>query len=199
MHRVSALLLASTLIVTAAQATPHVGEPAPAFSSVDTEGRPVKLEDYRGKFVVLEWTNADCPFVKKHYGAGNMQALQKEAADKGVVWLSVISSAPGKQGHVDGAGANRLTKERGAVPARVLLDESGAVGHAYAAKTTPHMFLIDPAGKLLYMGGIDSVPSAEAADIEKAKPYLRLAMTEALAGKAVTEAVTKPYGCSVKY
>ncbi len=200
MRLTPALLLASTLVASSAQATaPKVGEAAPAFSAVNSQGKTVQLSDLRGKFVVLEWTNNECPFVKKHYASGNMQALQKEAADKGVVWLSIISSAPGKQGHVDTARANALTEERGAAPAQVLLDESGAVGRAYEAKTTPHMFVIDPEGKLLYMGGIDSIPSAEAGDIATAKPYVKLALAEALAGKPVTDAVTKPYGCSVKY
>jgi peroxiredoxin len=202
LHR-SFVLAAAVLTALApaapAQAAPRVGEPAPAFTAVDSNGKQISLADFRGKLVVLEWTNSDCPFVRKHYGAGNMQALQKEAAKNGVVWLSIISSAPGQQGHLDGAGANRLTRERNAAPAHVLLDPSGEIGRAYAAKTTPHMYLVDAAGKLLYMGGIDSIPSPDPADIAKAKPYLRTAMTEALAGKAVTDTVTRPYGCSVKY
>ena len=198
MRMMKMLVLAAALGVTTAQAAPKVGEPAPAFSTTDSNGKTVQLADYRGKFVVLEWSNAECPFVKKHY-AGNMQALQKEETAKGVAWLTVISSAPGKQGHVDGKQANALTKERGAAPTAVLLDPTGKIGHAYDAKTTPHMFVIDPKGTLVYMGGIDSIASADAEDIPKAKPYVKLALAEALAGKPVTESVTKPYGCGIKY
>ncbi len=198
MRMMKMLVLAAALGVTAAQAAPKVGEAAPAFSATDSNGKTVQLADYRGKFVVLEWSNPECPFVKKHY-AGNMQALQKEETAKGVAWLTVISSAPGKQGHVDGKQANALTKERGAAPTAVLLDPTGKIGHAYDAKTTPHMFVIDPKGTLVYMGGIDSIASADAEDIPKAKPYVKLALAEAMAGKPVTEAVTKPYGCGIKY
>lgn len=199
--RTSAILLASALILGAASAAfaaPKVGEAAPAFTATDSNGAKVSLADFGGKYVILEWTNADCPYVKKHYG-GNMQALQKEAKDKGVVWLSVISSGPGKQGHVDGAAANKLTADRGAAPAHVLLDPSGELGHLYDARTTPHMFLVDPQGKLLYMGGIDSTASTESGDIKDAKPYVKLAMEAALAGKPIAENNTRPYGCSVKY
>ncbi len=193
-------LLACSLILAAgmAAAAPKVGQPAPAFSAVNSLGKTVKLSDYAGKFVVLEWTNDGCPFVKKHYH-GNMQGLQKDATAKGAVWLSVISSAPGQQGHVDGAGAERLTRERGAAPSAVLLDASGTVGRLYEAKTTPHMFIIDPKGTLVYAGGIDSIPSADPADIAQAKPYVKTALAQAMAGQPVAEAVTKPYGCSVKY
>jgi peroxiredoxin len=199
--RKSALVLAAALVLsaTAALAEVKVGEAAPAFTAKDSNGATVSLADFKGKYVVLEWTNADCPFVKKHYGSGNMQALQKEAKEKGVVWLSVISSAPGKQGHVDGAGANQLTSSRGAAPAHVLLDEKGVLGKTYDARTTPHMFLIDPSGKLIYMGGIDSVSSADQADVKDAKPYVKLAMEAALAGQPIADSNTKPYGCSVKY
>lgn len=199
--RKSALVLATALALsaTAAFAEVKIGEAAPAFTATDSNGAKVSLADFKGKYVILEWTNADCPFVKKHYGSGNMQALQKEAKEKGIVWLSVISSAPGKQGHVDAAGANQLTSSRNAAPAHVLLDEKGVVGKAYDARTTPHMFLIDPAGKLIYMGGIDSVTSADQADIAGAKPYVKLAMEAALAGKAIADNNTKPYGCGVKY
>ena len=159
----------------------------------------MKLSDFHGKTVVLEWTNDGCPYVKKHYGSGNMQSLQKDAAAKGIVWLTVISSAPGKQGYVDGAGANGLTASRGAAPAAVLLDPEGAVGHLYDARTTPHMFIVDKDGTLVYMGGIDDKPATEAADIPGAKNYVRAALDEIAAGKPVAEAVTRPYGCSVKY
>ncbi|HUP91017.1 MAG TPA: redoxin domain-containing protein [Solimonas sp.] len=182
-----------------ATAAPKVGEPAPDFTATDSYGKPVKLSDFRGKFVVLEWTNDGCPFVAKHYHSGNMQALQKDATAHGAVWLSVISSAPGKQGSVDGPRANALSAQRGAAPSHVLLDPSGALGHLYSAKTTPHMFLVNPEGKLIYAGGVDSIPSADPDDIKAAKPYVKVALAEAMSGKPVTDAVTQPYGCSVKY
>jgi peroxiredoxin len=191
--------LALALFAASAVAAPEVGKPAPAFSLPGSDGRTHALADHRGKYVVLEWTNHDCPFVKKHYASGNMQAQQKFFARKGAVWLSIVSSAPGKQGHVDAARARELTESRGAAPAAVLLDPRGDVGRAYGARTTPHMFLIDPQGTLLYMGGIDSIPSADPADIEKATPYLKVAFAEAAAGKPVSEPSTRPYGCAVKY
>ena len=180
-------------------AAPRVGEPAPDFEGVDTRGEVHRLADYRGKIVVLEWTNHDCPFVRKHYGAGNMQAQQREAAAQDVVWLSVISSAPGKQGHVSPGEADALTRNRDAQPHAVILDPEGKIGHSYAAKTTPHMFIIDASGTLVYMGGIDSISSANPDDIPPATQYVRVALQEMAAGKPVSSAVTKPYGCSVKY
>ena len=199
--RLMQTLMFAAAVTTAslAHAVPKIGEPAPAFSATDSDGKTVKLSDFAGKTVVLEWTNDGCPFVKKHYSSGNMQSLQKDAAAKGVVWLSVISSAPGKQGNVSGTEANALSKERGATPAEVLLDPTGALGRSYDAKTTPHLFIVDPKGKLAYMGGIDSIASADPADIKDAKPYVKLALAEIAAGKPVTDAVTKPYGCSIKY
>jgi hypothetical protein len=199
MRLTTAFAVAATLATAAASAAPTVGQPAPGFSAVDSSGKTVSLQDYKGKFVVLEWTNDGCPFVKKHYDSGNMQSLQKDAASNGAVWLSVISSAPGKQGHVSGAQADELSRSRKAQPAHVLLDESGDVGRLYEAKTTPHMFIVDPAGTLVYAGGIDSIPSADPDDIPKATPYVQLALAEAMAGKPVSQAVTKPYGCAVKY
>jgi peroxiredoxin len=149
MHRLIPILsLALCIAAPGAHAAAKVGEPAPAFSAVDSHGKNVSLGDFKGKYVVLEWTNDGCPFVKKHYGAGNMQATQKDAAAQGAVWLSVISSKPGAQGHVDGKGANKLSKDRGATPTHVLLDEKGDVGRLYDAKTTPHMFIVDPDGTL---------------------------------------------------
>lgn len=177
----------------------EIGKPAPAFSLTDSNGKKVSLSDFGGKYVVLEWTNDQCPFVEKHYGSGNMQSLQKELSGKGVAWLSVISSAPGKQGHVDGAGANELTKSRDASPTAVLLDPEGRVGRLFEAKTTPHMYIVDPKGTLIYMGGIDSIPSTDKDDIGKATPYVKVALNEAMAGKPVSNPSTKPYGCSVKY
>ena len=200
MTLIQKLSLAATgaLLALSAQAAVKVGEPAPAFSLPGDDGKTHALADFKGKTVVLEWTNDGCPFVKKHY-AGNMQALQKDYTAKGVVWLSVISSAPGKQGHVDAAGAKALSKSRGAAPTAVLLDEKGTVGRLYDAKTTPHMYVIDAKGTLVYAGGIDSVASADAGDIAGATPYVKNALDEVLAGKPVTVATTKPYGCSVKY
>ncbi|MGB5472978.1 MAG: thioredoxin family protein [Gammaproteobacteria bacterium] len=177
----------------------RVGEPAPDFEGVDTRGTVHRLADYRGKTVVLEWTNHDCPFVRKHYNAGNMQAQQREAAAEGVVWLSVISSAPGKQGHVSPAEADELTRNRNAEPRAVILDSDGRIGRAYQARTTPHMFIIDAAGTLVYMGGIDSITTANPDDIPKATQYVRVALQDMAAGKPVKTPVTKPYGCSVKY
>jgi peroxiredoxin len=178
---------------------PQVAQPAPDFSTVDSQGQMRHLADYRGKVVVLEWTNAECPFTRKHYESGNMQSLQSLARDHGVVWLTVISSAPGKQGYVDGAGADQLTKTRRAVPSAVLLDPSGRVGRLYHAKTTPHMFVIDPQGELRYMGGIDSIATPEVSDISRAEPYLKEAMLAVVDNQAVAHPVTRPYGCSVKY
>jgi peroxiredoxin len=178
---------------------PAVGQPAPDFSAVDSQGKTRHLADFKGKTVVLEWTNADCPYTRKHYTSGNMQSLQSLARQQGVVWLSVISSAPGKQGYVDGAGADDLTRTRHAVPTAVLLDSSGAVGRLYHAKTTPHMFVIDAKGNLEYMGGIDSLATSDLNDIAKAEPYLKEAMLAVVDDKPVAHPVTRPYGCSVKY
>jgi peroxiredoxin len=179
-------------------AAPQIGAPAPDFTVVDSKGNSHSLKDFAGKNVVLEWTNHDCPFVVKHY-SGNMQALQADMTAQDVVWLSVISSAPGKQGHVSGAKADELTASRSAKPTAVVFDESGVVGKAYDAKTTPHMYVIDKAGVLQYMGGIDSIPSAKVDDIAKATSYFANAAKAVLAGQTPDPAVTKPYGCSIKY
>ncbi len=184
---------------TGASAALQVGQPAPIFTGVDTAGKTHALSDFLGKVVVLEWTNHDCPYVRKHYDAGNMQAQQREATEDGVVWLSVISSSPGKQGHVSPAKADELTASRDAAPTAVLIDESGDIGRAYSARTTPHMYIIDAEGKLAYMGGIDSIPSARASDIEKATQYVPAALAQVMAGKAADPSITRPYGCSVKY
>ena len=194
-----AVALAATLSVGVALAAPKVGAPAPDFSVVDTAGETWSLGGLAGKTIILEWTNHDCPYVVKHYASGNMQALQKEATDAGYVWLSVISSASGKQGHVSPAKADDLTDDRGAAPTAVLLDTSGAMGRAYDAKTTPHMYIIDPEGTLVYMGGIDDKPTTDHADIAAASNYVRLAMADLAAGNPIATPVTRPYGCSVKY
>ena len=177
----------------------QIGQPAPEFTATDSKGHPLTLSEYRGKTVVLEWTNADCPYTRKHYTSGNMQSIQALAQKNGVVWLTVISSAPGKQGYVNGPAADALTQSRGAVPTAVLLDPSGTVGRLYGAKTTPHMFVIDKNGALQYMGGIDSIATADVSDIARAEPYLKEAMLAVVQGKPVAHAVTRPYGCSVKY
>jgi peroxiredoxin len=191
-------LIAAAAFAFAAGAA-QIGQPAPEFTATDTKGAPVSLSQYRGKVVVLEWTNAECPYTHKHYASGNMQSLQSLAQKNDVVWLSVISSAPGKQGYVNGPAADQLTVSRGASPTAVLLDPSGTVGRLYGAKTTPHMFVIDKNGALQYMGGIDSIATADVSDIQKAEPYLKEAMLAVVGGQPVAHAVTRPYGCSVKY
>jgi peroxiredoxin len=183
----------------AAGAAPQIGQVAPDFTAVDSQGDPIHLSEYRGKIVVLEWTNADCPYTRKHYSSGNMQSVQALAQKNGIVWLSVISSAPGKQGFVNGPAADALTHSRHAVPTAVLLDPTGSVARLYAAKTTPHMFVIDKDGMLRYMGGIDSIATTDEADIARAEPYLKEALLAVAAGDPVPHPVTKPYGCSVKY
>jgi len=176
-----------------------VGAPAPGFSEQDSTGKTQKLSDYKGKYVVLEWHNQGCPYTQKHYASGNMQKLQKEWTAKGVVWLTVISSAPGKQGFVTPAQENEYLKSQNAVPTAVLMDPAGTLGHLYDAKTTPQMFIIDPQGTLIYQGAIDDRPTTDQGDIAGAKNYVNAALTEAMSGKPVTESATRPYGCSVKY
>jgi peroxiredoxin len=166
---------------------------------VDSNGKAVRLNDFRGKTVVLEWTNDHCPYVKKHYSSNNMQTLQKEETAKGVVWLTVISSAPGTQGYLTGDEANKLTETRGAAPTAVLLDPDGKVGHLYDARTTPHMFIVNGEGTLVYMGGIDDKPTTDIDDIKTAKNYVRAALDSLASGASIENAVTRPYGCSVKY
>jgi peroxiredoxin len=194
-----ALGVALALSMSAAQAAVKVGESAPAFSLTGADGKAHALSDYQGKVVVLEWTNHECPFVKKHYKSGNMQSLQKAFTAKDVVWLSVITGKKGKQGVVSPGKARELTAERGAAPTAVLFDPAGDVGRAYGARTTPHLYIIGKDGRLLYAGGIDSIDSSDADDIPKATPYVKLALNEILAGKPVSTPTTKPYGCSVKY
>lgn len=194
---VLAMLIVAT--ASAASAAPKIGEPAPEFSAVDSQGRQVKLGQFRGKTVVLEWTNHGCPFVQNHYGGGHMQALQRELAAAGVVWLTVVSSAPGLQGHVHDLEAEELTRSRKAAPTAVLLDPDGRVGRLFDARTTPHMFVIAADGKLAYKGAIDDRPTTRAGDPPAAFNYVRNALNQLVAGKPVDPAVTRPYGCSVKY
>ncbi len=194
------VLAAAILFLTvAAHAAPRLGEPAPDFTLADQTGKPVKLSDAKGKFVVLEWYNKGCPFVKKHYGSKNMQGLQKKYGKKGVVWYSIVSSHEGKEGHLTTAEAAAEIKSAGMGSKAILLDEKGDVGRQYSAKTTPHMFVIDKKGVLIYQGGIDDTPSADPADIKTSKNLVAAALDEAMAGKAVSTPSAPPYGCSVKY
>jgi peroxiredoxin len=176
-----------------------VGEAAPAFNISATKGQSVSLADQRGKIVVLEWTNHDCPYVRKHYESGNMQALQKEITAQGVVWLTLISSSPGTQGYVSPKQADELTASRKASPTAVLLDPTGIVGKAYGATNTPHMYIIDKAGLLVYAGAIDDRPTTRRADVQGAHNYIRAALEDMAAGRAVQTPVTRAYGCTVKY
>ncbi|MFP4333958.1 MAG: thioredoxin family protein [Wenzhouxiangella sp.] len=194
------MLLLILTLASPLSAAPTIGQPAPDFSVIDTQGQVHALSDFAGQTVVLEWTNHDCPFVVKHYSAGNMQDQQRLARDKhGAVWLTVISSRAGEQGHVSPDQADELTTSRNAYPSAVLLDESGDMGRAYDARVTPHMYIIDADGILRYMGGIDSNPSRHPADIPDATQYVVAALEQMAAGEPVGEAVTRPYGCTIKY
>lgn len=194
---VACAILASVPMTVLAAA--DINQPAPQFSAQSASGKTINLSDYKGKTVVLEWTNHDCPFVKKHYESGNIPKLQKEAAAKGVVWLQVISSAPGEQGQVDGATAIKVNGYRNAAPAGTILDPEGKLGKLYGAQTTPHIFIIDAQGKLAYKGGIDSIASSKQEDIAKAEPYVGNAIKALTSGQQVAQQSTRPYGCSVKY
>ncbi|MGH7310165.1 MAG: redoxin domain-containing protein [Candidatus Rokuibacteriota bacterium] len=196
-----ALAGAATLATTGdpVQAAATVGQAAPGFTATTTSGSSVNLADHRGKIVVLEWTNHECPYVRKHYETGNMQALQKVARAKDVVWLTIISSAPGEQGHVTAAKADELTRKREAAPTAVLLDPRGTVGRLYDAKVTPHMYVIDPKGVLMYAGAIDDRPTTRRADVPTAHNYVRVALESVMTGQPVKTPVTRAYGCTVKY
>jgi peroxiredoxin len=183
----------------AALAGVEVGQPAPNFSLPDTNGQNHQLSQYKGKWVVLEWYQPDCPFVRKHYGSGNMQALQKEFTAKGVVWLSIDSSAPGQEGNYPADKLNEIASGQGVARTALLLDPDGKVGHAYGAKTTPDMYIINPEGKLVYEGAIDSKPTTAIADLKTATNYVKVALDDSMTGKSVSQTVTRPYGCSVKY
>lgn len=195
----TALLSLAFGVSEATAAQPEVGAPAPAFDGTTAKGETLSLDQYRGKTVILEWTNHDCPYVRKHYGANNMQALQKDTTADGVVWLTVISSAPGTQGYLEGADATKVAADRGAAPSAIVLDPQGTIGKMYDARTTPHMYIVNPEGTLVYKGGIDDKPTANPADIESATNYVRLALDEMAAGKPVSNPSTRAYGCSVKY
>ncbi len=193
------LALPALTFALAAQAAPSVGQAAPDFTLKDANGKTVKLSDYRGKHVVLEWTNPGCPYVQKHYNSGNMPATQKDAVAKGVVWLSINSTESSSDEYMAPAKLVAWQKERKSLPTAVLLDEEGTVGKSFGARTTPHMYIVNPQGQLVYAGGIDSIPSSDPQDIKKAVNYVRQGLNEVLAGKAITAAVTRPYGCTVKY
>ncbi len=196
---VLALIPAATLLVAApAYSAAAVGQKAPDFALKDASGKTVNLSDFKGKHVVLEWTNPGCPFVKKHYDGGNMPATQKDAAAKGVVWLSINSTAKSSGDFMEPAKLVAWQKDKQA-SATMLMDEDGIAGKAYGARTTPHMYIVNPQGQLIYAGGIDSIPSASASDIAKATNYVKTGLAEAVAGKPLTTATSQPYGCSIKY
>lgn len=192
-----AFLTLLSLVLPAAAA--RVGNAAPDFTATDTNGNIHKLSDYKGKFVVLEWSNRGCPYTQKHYNSGNMQQLQREWTARGVIWLTVISSGPGKQGYVTGPEENAYLKQVNAAPTAVLLDPTGALGHLYDAKTTPDIFIISPQGTLIYSGAMDDKPTTDVADVSGAKNYVSAALNDATSGKAVAVPTSRPYGCSVKY
>jgi peroxiredoxin len=192
-----AAVVATTLAV-AAYAV-RVGDAAPDFTGTDTNGKTHKLSEYRGRFVVLEWTNNGCPYTQKHYDSSNMQSLQKEWTAKGVVWLTILSSAPGHQGYMTASQENAYIAKVHADPTAAILDPTGAIGHEYEAKTTPHMFVIDPSGKLIYAGAIDDHPTTDPSDIKSSRNYVSEALTEGMSGKQIATTYTRPYGCSVKY
>lgn len=190
-------LLTAMILASASAGT--VGAKAPEFTLTDTNGETHSLSDFAGKVVVLEWTNYGCPFVKKHYNSGNMQQLQATATDKDVVWLSICSSAPGKQGNMSLEDWREAAGEKGVKSTAILIDETGSVGRSYGAIATPHMFVIDESGVLVYDGAIDSIPSASISDISKAENYVMAAIDATLAGKPVEKSKSKPYGCGIKY
>jgi peroxiredoxin len=193
-----ALVLPSLLVPRPAHAAASVGQPAPDFTLSDTAGKPVKLSQFKGKLVVLEWNNPGCPFVRKHY-QGNMQALQKDFTNQGVVWLAINSTEEASGDYLSPAQLARWMTEKGASPSATLMDEDGNVGKAYGARVTPHMFIVNTQGLLAYAGAIDSIPTARVADIEKATNHVRQGLTELLAGQPVSVATSQAYGCSVKY
>lgn len=199
MKRAASMILTISLLAMMSFAAVKAGEQAPDFTATDSNGKTHQLSDYRGRYVVLEWTNSGCPFTIKHYATGNMQKLQKEWTGKGVIWLTVLSSAPGKQGYKTPEQENAYLKQENASPTAVLMDPTGNLGHLYGAKTTPNMFVIDPKGKIIYAGAIDDKPTTDKSDVPLAKNYVNAALTEAMAGKAVSTPNTVPYGCSVKY
>jgi peroxiredoxin len=200
MKRMRVAVMAMGLALVCAEAFAlKPGEQAPDFKGTDSNGKTETLAQYRGKYVVLEWTNRDCPYTRKHYESGNMESLQRQWTARGVVWLTVISSAPGQQGYATPAVENEYLRRMKAAPTAVILDPSGEIGRLYEAKTTPGMFVIDPQGRLVYEGAIDDQPTPDPASLRGAKNYVSAALEESMAGKAVETPVTRSYGCSVKY
>jgi len=202
MKRRSLLAMAATMLglsATAVRAAPSVGQPAPAFSLTDTAGKTVQLADFRGRHVVLEWVNPGCPYVRKHYSNANMQGTQRDVTAQGVVWLAINSTENASTDYLAPAQMGRWMQSQQATATHTLMDEDGTVGKAYGARTTPHMYIVDPAGKLIYAGGIDSVPSSRVDDIKTAVNYVKQGVREALAGQPIRAATTRPYGCSIKY
>jgi peroxiredoxin len=192
---VALILCAAPLLIAAAK----VGETAPAFTATASNGKTYRLADYRGKYVVLEWHNNGCPYVGKHYNSGNMQRLQKQWTARGVVWFTILSSAPGKQGYVTAGAENDYLAKEQASPTAALLDPSGEIGHLYDAKTSPQMVVINPQGVVIYGGAIDDKPTTDLSDVPGATNYVTLALEQSMAGNAVATPATRPYGCSVKY
>jgi hypothetical protein len=198
----SSIAAATLLAITQqswAQATATVGQAAPNFSAKDVNGKAISLADFKGKTVVLEWVNPGCPYVRKHYEGGNMQGTQKEAIGKNAIWIAVNSTGTDHPDYLKPADLAKWMKEQKAPASHTLMDEDGKIGKAYGARTTPHLYIVDGKGMLVYAGGIDSIPSASAADIPKATNYVKVSLTELANGKAVSNNVTRPYGCSVKY
>jgi peroxiredoxin len=193
------LLISLTATTLIAADSPPVGAAAPDFSLSDTSGKAHSLSEYKGKYVVLEWFNPECPFVKKHYGSGNMQKLQSEYTGKGVVWLSIDSNAPGLEGNLTAEQAQKVMKDWNTKQTALLLDPEGKAGRAYNARNTPHMFVINPEGKIVYEGAIDSKATPNPADIPNSTNYVKAALDESMSGKPVLNSNTRPYGCSVKY
>ena len=198
-HRLAYVLALVLLNFSLTALAARVGESAPNFTATDSNGKTHTLAAYHGRFVVLEWHNQGCPYTEKHYVSGNMERLQKQWTQKGVVWLTVISSTPGMQGYVTAAQENDYLRRMNASPTAALLDPAGELGHLYGAKTTPHMFIINPDGVLIYDGAIDDKPTTDEADIPTARNYVSLALSEAMSGKPVSTPTSRPYGCSVKY
>ena len=196
---VTALVFATSFVAGHAHSAATVGQQAPEFSAADTAGRPHRLSDFKGRYVVLEWTNPGCPFVRKHYESANMQGVQKDATARGVVWLAVASTAPDSADYRSPGELGRWMTGKGAGATATLMDEDGAIGKAYGARTTPHLYIVNPQGRLVYAGGIDSLASTRVADVGTATNYVRQGLNEALAGKPLTAATTRPYGCSIKY
>jgi peroxiredoxin len=200
-HLVAAagIVFASLAMASSAWAAPSVGQAAPDFTLTDTSGKPVRLSEFKGKHVVLEWVNPGCPYVRKHYSSANMQGTQKEVTGKGVVWLAINST---ETQHHDYLAPDKLAgwmTQQKAAPTRTLMDAEGTVGQAYGARTTPHMYIVNPQGQLIYAGGIDSIPSSSADDVKKAVNYVKQGISQALAGQPLTNPTTRPYGCSIKY